>query len=205
MIDPPYRDLDPNPVVSYELMDRLNPIFTFIFTVEFTVRVLGQGLLYTQGAYLKSGWNRIDTVVLLFAWLEEVKIPGLEGGGLSKILRMGRAMKPLRLMKRNKSMRLVIDALLGTLQPLMYVVLFLAFTLVIFSCIGVGIFGGMLFTCNDPASVHPLGKTECSGVWYTDNGIMMPSSWETPYFFDFDTFFGAMTSLFQISCFKYVR
>ena len=205
IIDPPYRETDPNPAVPYAIMDVLNPIFTFVFSVEFAVRVLGQGLIFTQGAYLKSGWNRIDTVVLVFAWLEELRLPGMEEGGISKILRMGRAMKPLRLMKRNKSMRHVIDALLGTLRPLSYVILFLMFTLVIFSCIAKGLFGGRLFKCTDPALAYPNGKTQCSGLWYMDNGIMMPSAWANPYFFDFDSFLSSGLSLFQISCFKYVR
>ena len=205
MIDPPYRDLNAAPIVPYAIMDQLNTVFTFVFSVEFCVRVLGQGLLFTKGAYLNSGWNRIDTVVLVFAWLEEIRIPGMDGGGLSKILRMGRAMKPLRLMKRNQSMRLVIDALLGTLQPLFYVISFLIFTSVIFSCIGMGLFGGRLFKCNDPANLFPLGKAECTGIWYTHNAVIRPAAWENPYSFNFDTFYSAMTSLFQISCFKYVR
>ena len=205
MIDPPYRDLNATPTVPYAIMDELNTIFTVVFTVEFLVRILGQGLVLTKGAYLNSGWNRIDTLVLIFAWLEEMKLSGLEGGGLSKILRMGRAMKPLRLMKRNVSMRLVIDALLGTLQPLFYVIAFLIFTLVIFSCIGIGLFGGRLFKCNHPANIFPLGKSECMGVWYTDNGIMLPATWENPYWFNFDSFDSAISSLFQMSCFKYVR
>ena len=208
MIDPPYRDLDPNPLVPYILMDLLNTVFTLVFSVEFAVRVLGQGLLFTRGAYLSGpgcGWNQIDTVVLIFAWLEELRLPGLSGGGMGKILRMGRALKPLRLMKRNASMRLVIDALLGTIQPLFYVILFLVFTLAIFSCVGMALFGGRLYRCNDPASTFPMGKKECAGTWYSQNGIAMAATWENPYWFNFDSYLASASALFQISCFKYVH
>ena len=202
IIDPPYRTLEPNPVVSYAIMDLLNFVFTVVFSVEFLVRILGQGLLFTDGAYLKSGWNQVDTLVLVFAWLEQV---GFAEGGTAKVLRMGKAMRPLRLMKRNASMRLIIDALIGTLRPLVYVMTFLFFTLVIFSCIAIGMFRGRLFRCNDPSLVYPQGKRECSGVWFTDNGIMMSSSWENPYWFNFDSFAASMMSLFQVTCFKFVH
>ena len=205
IVELPYRDLDPNPLVPYIVMDTLNPIFTFVFTVEFVVRVLGQGLLLTKGAYLKDGWNRIDTLVLVCAWLEYIEIPGAGGGGLMKILRMGRAMKPLRLMKRNQSMRMIIDTLIGVLKPLFYVIIFMILMLVVFACIGMQMFGGRLFKCNNPALKYPLGKTECVGVWYSEEGIMLSATWEHPYYFHFDSFGAAMLTLFQINCFSYNR
>ena len=41
----------------------------------------------------------------------------LTEGQMAKVVRLMRAMKPLRLMKRNQGMRVVIDALLSTLTP----------------------------------------------------------------------------------------
>jgi hypothetical protein len=45
-------------------------LFTFIFTVEFLVRVLDYGLLFTKRAYLKSGWNIMDSFILFMCWLD---------------------------------------------------------------------------------------------------------------------------------------
>jgi len=184
-------------------MDILNPIFTFVFSVEFVVRVLSQGLLLTEDAYLKSGWNIIDTVVLLFAWLELGV--NMEKGGIAKVLRMGKVMRPLRFLKRNESMRHIIDTLIGTSRPLIYVIVFFLFNLIVFSCMAMAIFRGGLYKCNNPSLEWPLGKRECSGVWYRNNGIMLAAAWENPYWFNFDSFSSAMISLFQVSCFKYVR
>jgi len=44
------------------------------------------------------------------SWIDELSL--LEGGGVAKAMRVARALKPLRLMKRNQSMRELIDALL---------------------------------------------------------------------------------------------
>jgi len=48
------------------------------------------------------------------SWIDELSL--LEGGGVAKTMRVARALKPLRLMKRNQSMRELIDALL-VMQP----------------------------------------------------------------------------------------
>lgn len=45
-------------------------LFTFIFTAEFFVRVLDYGLLFTKRAYLKDGWNVLDSVILLISWVD---------------------------------------------------------------------------------------------------------------------------------------
>ena len=215
IIEPPYRDLVEVPgqtdvvkpeLLSYSSLDNGNYVFTFVFLVEFVCRVMGQGLYYTKKAYLKDGWNIMDTVVLTFALIEYSKV--LEGMGIVKIIRMGRALKPLRLMKRNQSMRLVIDALLTTLLPLTYVILFLLFTLIVFGLVAIGMFGGKLFSCSNPSVAFPEGKLECSGTWISQsgnlNGVMFPSVWANPYHFNFDDPIASFTSLFMVSTFKYV-
>lgn len=48
-------------------------------------------------------------------------------------------------MKRNKGMRLVIDALISTLAPVIYVVMFAIFTFMIAAIMGMGLFGGKFY------------------------------------------------------------
>jgi hypothetical protein len=209
IVERPYPDLvnypgeedvlTPLVPIPQRTMDFVNTICTFLFSVEFLCRVMAQGLIFTQNAYLRSGWNVVDTVVLVFAWIEEVV-----DGPNYKALRMGRVLKPLRLMKRNQDMRMIVDALVRTLSPLVYVVLFLIFTIVIFSLIGVGLFGGKLHACNNPSVGHPMGKADCANIYFTGDGLVMPSSWDTPYMFNFDSYGMSLISLFQCSTFKYV-
>jgi len=175
IIEPPFEDIidypgqvEPvSPIVPFSTINSLNQFFTFFFLIEFVCRVMGQGLLFTKHAYLKEGWNIIDTVVLLFSLID---LSGaLDGMSLAKVARMARALKPLRLMKRNKNMRLIIDALLTTLQPIAYVILFLIFTLVVFGLIAIGVFGGKLFACTNTNVVYPEGKKMCSGKIFTES------------------------------------
>ena len=119
------------------------------------------GLLQTKHAYLKSGWNIMDTFVLIFAIIDELKL--FDGGSIAKIMRLARALRPLRLMKRNAGMKLLIDALIGTLYPVVYVLLFAVMTSLAFSLVGMGLFRGLLYSCTTPGAAYPGGLAQCCG------------------------------------------
>mmetsp|Transcript_42872 Transcript_42872/g.135198 ORF Transcript_42872/g.135198 Transcript_42872/m.135198 type:complete len:1863 (-) Transcript_42872:2108-7696(-) len=201
IITPPYEDMGYDPIVSYTAMAYWNRVFVFVFTVEFGCKIMANGLYFTQTAYLKSGWNKMDTLVLMFAWIEESGV--LTQGKLAKVVRMSRALRPLRLMKRNEGMRVVIDALISTLLPVWYVIIFAVFTFIVGALMAVGLFGGKLKYCNTPVADFPLGKKECMGYYVNDAGYMIPSAWNNPDF-NFDSFYSAMISLFRVTTFKYV-
>lgn len=62
----------------------------------------------------------------------------------ARVLRLGRALRPLRLIKRNQGMRLMVDALISTWRPVTMIVL-LAFTVAtIFAILGMTLFRGKL-------------------------------------------------------------
>lgn len=42
-----------------------------------------QGLIFKPNAYLSSNWNRMDSVVLLFAWIDELGM--FESGSSAKV------------------------------------------------------------------------------------------------------------------------
>ena len=211
-IDPSY----PVPV-SDEIATLCSYIFTFIFTAEFVVKVLERGFLFTRRAYLKDNWNVLDSLILVISWIdvanELFNMDGLKDGKIAKVLRLGRALRPLRLMKRVETMRAVIDALIGTLRPVGYVILFLTLTMIVFSLIGMGLFGGQFHHCStqdllyyttDPAVSFPAGKAECIGFAVQDNGILLQRSWQSfPY--NFDTFYSSMETLFVVQTYKYVN
>jgi hypothetical protein len=65
-------------------------LFTFIFTAEFLVRVLDYGLLFTKHAYLKDGWNILDSVILVISWvdfvIDIVDLDEFKGGKIGKVI-----------------------------------------------------------------------------------------------------------------------
>jgi Ion transport protein len=126
IIERPYKDMvlypgTPDGVyqgalvpVNHDTIAFVERISTYVFTVEFICRVMAHGLILTKNAYLKSGWNIMDTVVLVVAWLQE--ITG-ESNNV-KVLRVAQALKPLRLIKRNPSMRAIVSDFLQNLACL---------------------------------------------------------------------------------------
>lgn len=150
-------------------------------------------------AYLKSGWNILDTAVLIFSWFDLVIqiIDGSNTFGISKIFRLFRTLRPLRLMKRNEGMRVVIDALVATIAPVTYVIVFACTTFAVFSLVGMGLFGGKMFYCSTPGAEYPGGKTECSGSHVDmDSGIMKPRAWIKPTY-NFDSSTSSFVTLYR--------
>lgn len=202
IVTPPADDVPGyEPVLSKGKLDQANTVFTFVFCVEFVVRVMDRGLLFTQKAYLKSGWNCMDFIVLVFSLVDQSG--SLQQGQYAKILRLTRALRPLRLMKRNQGMRVVIDALVSTLAPVGYVIIFSIFTFVVFGVIGMGLFGGLFFRCSTPGAEYPGGKLECSGHHVTEDGLLMQRAWYNPEY-NFDKFVDAFMTLFRVNTIKYV-
>lgn len=105
-------------------------------------------------------------------------------------------------------MRIVIDALITTIQPVIYVIFFSAWTFCVFALVGQGLFGGKLYRCSEGQALYPEGKTECSGVYVMGRGsslssFLAPRTWENPHN-HFDTYYEAILTLFRINTVKYV-
>jgi hypothetical protein len=50
--------------------------FTLAFTLEMLVKIVSLGFAAHAGAYLRSGWNVLDFLVVLVSWLSIVLCPG---------------------------------------------------------------------------------------------------------------------------------
>lgn len=220
LIAPPYEDypstmpcpwpqyVDPEkpnfcrPLLYASQIEVANTVFFVIFLVEFVIRVMSQGLFFTRDGYLRSGWNIVDFIVLCLSLVEETG--ALPGGAVGRVVRMGRALRPLRLMKRNQGMRIIIDALIGTLRPVLYVILFVVMTFFVFSLMGMGMFGRKMNKCNDVIGVvYPQGIVECSGTFTTSWGGLYPRSWDKPTH-NFDDIWDAMLTLVRVNTVAYV-
>jgi hypothetical protein len=209
VIEPAYEKMpksaeDPSlvtPPIPLALIQLMQLAFTGLFVVEFICRIIAVGLWQTRHAYLKSGWNVMDSIVLMLAIVDELRV--FEKGEVGKIMRLTRALRPLRLMKRNAGMKLLVDALIGTLYPLMYVLLFACINALAFALVGQGLFRNLLDRCSAPGAEYPAGKIECSGFHVQENGIVVQRAWVKPWT-TFDTLPAALFTLFQFSTFKYV-
>ena len=72
------------------------------------------GDIYVISRYLRSGWNWLDLASVLVAY-----VPAKYNFGFFRTFRVFRALKPLRLVKRNEGMRLVVNTLFNSLPQVL--------------------------------------------------------------------------------------
>ena len=122
-----------------------------------------------------------------------------------------RALRPLRLMSRNKGMKTIVYALLGSTKPITYAIMFLFVVTTVFGVLGVALFRDTFQYCVDGDWVDGTkgeGKLECHGEYFVDSfedgGFPRPRSWlNTPW--NFDTFGSAVITLSRVFTLKWTN
>jgi hypothetical protein len=203
-MEPPSRQY-PSDYVRYADLDMINIATTVIFTLEFLVQSLNWGLLLHRGAYLRDPWNATDALVLLLSWLD---ITGATQTRQFRVLRLGRALRPLRLIKRNEGLRLIVDALIATWRPVSMIIVLLVAVTTVFGVIGMSMFQGMFHMCSSPLVEYPKGKTECTGTMLRGGDDQDQAQWMSPAVWDvqqenFDTFGTSFVTLLAVNTFNY--
>lgn len=169
---------------------------TIIFVVETIVKLVA----ISPRIYLRDVWNVLDTVVVLGCVLSLVP--------MMIFLKALRSLRPLRLIVRNEAMRVVLTAVLTALPTLSLVVVFMAIFWFVFAMIGVQLFAGQFWRCNDGLVFN---QTQCVGNFtelqsvepFLVNGALVAElptvvlrQWENR-FYNFDNPLNAFLALFQ--------
>lgn len=168
-------------------------VFLIIFTIEFLLKAFSFGFIWSDNvefqlanteslkelvlgnlgepAYMYSGWNYLDMVVLTVGYIGKVGDPD----GPLKALRLVRAFRPLRMVNRVKGMKLVLGALIAACPALANVCALLVAVFMIFAILGLSLFSGKFYYCTDGESDRDL----CWGE-FDAGGYPAPSVWKNP-------------------------
>jgi len=166
--------------------------------------------------YFRSNANRLDLFVLLMALAEMTGIGAYIGTGTTKILRLMKVMRPLRLMSRSEGLKKIIIALVASVKPMVFAVIFLTIIIVIFSVMAMAFFKDKFSYCTDMQldGSKNEGELEClgqylravPGVSLEEGGLYMPRAWTQPAMGqNFDTFGSSMLVLFRCLTLKWVQ
>ncbi|KAK4325638.1 hypothetical protein Pmani_003790 [Petrolisthes manimaculis] len=180
------------------ILNNFDIFFTSVFTVEIFLKVVAYGFILHKGAFLRSAFNGLDLLVVAVSLISF----SFKDGAISvvKILRVLRVLRPLRAINRAKGLKCVIVAI-KTIGNIMLVTCLLEF---MFAVIGVQLFKGKFFRCNDRSKAL---ESECRGqyIMYHDGDITKPMVekrvWEKNAF-HFDNVAKAMLTLFTVSTFE---
>ena len=91
----------------------LENIVTGFFIAEFLIKVIGQGFIIGENAYLKDNWNKFDFLIVflsIITWF----VDAYAGTNLSPTrgIRAFRAVRPLRLIRNNEGLQEIMNALI---------------------------------------------------------------------------------------------
>ena len=166
--------------------------FTLIFLGEAIIKVIAMGFVMHPGAYLRSPANCFDFfIVIVSLAVETMSASALK---FMRSFRLFRALRPLRLLHRVKSMQIVVATLLHVLPDLGSVMLLGLFQFLIFAILGSQLFAGKFDYCNDPTV---SGMHACVGTFVDEKGAHVTRRWLNPPL-NFDNTLLALLSLFVI-------
>ncbi|TMW68744.1 hypothetical protein Poli38472_006212 [Pythium oligandrum] len=132
-------ELDSNQSLRNAIVMYADSIFTALFFVECSLKIIAMGLFSERGAYLMDPWSWVDFVVVFVGLIAFVPgIPSVSG------LRALRVLRPLRFLNAVPGIKKLVTALLKSIPELLSVVAFLSFLFFLYGVIGVQLWSGVL-------------------------------------------------------------
>ncbi|TTN83883.1 Voltage-dependent L-type calcium channel subunit alpha-1C [Bagarius yarrelli] len=177
-------------------------VFTSLFTFEIVLKMMTFGAFLHQGAFCRNYFNLLDLLVVGVSLVSF----GIQSSAISvvKILRVLRVLRPLRAINRAKGLKNVVQCVFVAIRTIGNIMIVTTLLQFMFACIGVQLFKGKFYRCNDEAKSSP---EECKGtfIFYKDGDMNHPTiqkrQWSNSEF-NFDNVLMAMMALFTVSTFE---
>ncbi|KAF9928693.1 calcium channel protein [Linnemannia zychae] len=173
-------------------------LFPTFFTVEFLIRVIADGFIFTPDAYLKTLWNKIDFFVLLTLYAPLFANLG-DSQGVARFFRSLKALRALRLINQSAYIKGTFHAVLVAGFPQLFDAALLSMSLIVpFAIYGMRLFSGQFSSCNDKDE-SILTIDQCTGNFLDkDTGFLKPRVWANPHVYSFDNFGDSFLIMFEI-------
>ncbi|KAF9586210.1 calcium channel protein [Lunasporangiospora selenospora] len=173
-------------------------VFPFFFTIEFFIRVIADGFIFTPDAYLNTFWNKIDFFVLLTLYAPLVANL-TNSQGVSRFFRSLKALRALRLINQSAYIKGTFHAVLVAGFPQLFDAMLLCMTLIVpFAIYGMRLFSGFFFSCNDSDNTIQ-SVNHCVGIFEDpETSLWKPRVWSNPDVYSFNNFGASFLILFEI-------
>jgi len=182
-------------------MDIMGFIFTGVFIIEATVKILAWGLLFGPHAYMHDAWNKLDAFLVTVSIVDlTFLIIKLDAGsviGILRILRLLRALRPLRVINRAPKLKRVVQTLVDSLGSIGNTIMISSVVFLIFGILSVQLFSGKLYYCSEEEGTY---NNQTISVATKVDCLNIGGAWENqPY--NFDNLLSALLTLFYVSSF----
>ena len=136
--------------------------FTICFCIEVIMKSIAVGLVLDPNTYLHEYWNILDFLIAIISMVDicvsSIHIP------VVKVFRVVRALRPLKLIKHNVSLKIVVSALLESIAAIFNVLIIILLIWLMFAILGVSLLAGKMYNCSDP-NITTL--VECTAQGYS--------------------------------------
>lgn len=122
---------------------------SFIFLAEFVLKIISKGFFFGENTYLKDYFNVLDFSIVIFSiitWILEATLGSKNS--FTKGFRSLRALRPLRFVRSNESLKIVVNSIFKSLPELFSVTLIVLLFILVFGILGVQLFKGQLGSCS---------------------------------------------------------
>ena len=174
-------DLDPDSDKG-RLFYTMDIVFTTIFIAEMVIKWIALGVFKNPNAYFRDSWNTLDAFVVLVS-VVALFLPDVA------VAKAFRALRPIRIVVRSESIRVIISSVYKALPAIGNVLLFCLLCWLIFGILGMNLFGGKFYSCTNPEL-----KTKAACEASTEPGV----EWVNPSA-HFDNVLQAIVTLFQVA------
>jgi hypothetical protein len=124
----------------------LDRVMTILFIIEMCLKILTFGFTFGATAYLKSGWNVMDFIIVMVSIFDLLPIDA--DISFIKVIRLLRVLRPLRMIAKNKGMKIAVESIIKSIPEFGHLLLISFMFLGLFSIIGVTFFKGLFYYCD---------------------------------------------------------
>ena len=127
--------------------DTAQEIAGWIFNTIFIGEMISK-LICLKGIrnYLRPHPNKFDFVIVMSSILQILMDlilgpGGADGLSILKLFRLFRALRVARMLRKFKSVRDILDAAMGSVQPIINIMVFMFLVIIVFACLGMQLYG----------------------------------------------------------------
>ncbi|XP_021115486.1 sodium channel protein type 10 subunit alpha isoform X2 [Heterocephalus glaber] len=200
-----------------DLPEKIEYVFTVIYTFEALIKILARGFCLNEFAYLRDPWNWLDFSVITLAYVgTATELKGFSG------LRTFRVLRALKTVSVIPGLKVIVGALIHSVRKLTDVTILTVFCLSVFALVGLQLFKGNLKNkcirngttvlqapnCSSrmyeyatkPGTSDPLLCGNGTGAGLCPDGYVCLKTCDNPDFnyTSFDSFAWAFLSLFRL-------
>lgn len=131
-LDDPLTEADSNLTIEN--------IFIVLYTMEMSLKILANGFIFSDKAYLRDLWNILDFVIVVTSLMPlfiDIKFS-------VNSLRAVRVLRPLKTITKVKALKMIVSTLFYSFSLVMDSLYILFFVMLVFSIAGTQLFSGVL-------------------------------------------------------------